>query len=487
MDQSRTPLFDAIVNFIEEGTVPLMVPGHKMGEAIHPKWKDYVGERIFRMDLCDTQDLDDLSMPHGPIKEAQELAADAWGADRTFFLVNGTSSGIVASISTVASEGGKIIVPRNAHKSVVFGLIVSGAVPVYAEAELCREEGLVGGMDPARLARLCAEHPDARGVFGVSPTYYGVCSDMKSLIDTAHAAGMLFIADEAHGNHVYFHESLPTGAIALGADFTCQSIHKMSGSFTQSSMLHVNDPHGQVNIRRLRSNLQMMQNTSPNYLLMASLDLARSHIATQGRALLADVLEWSEQARRSLKEIPGVRVLGRELIGRAAITDYEPTRIVFSMRESGLTGYEVFERLRSEHAVEIEFGDYFNAVCVLGIGTKKEHLDRLVAAVRALAESVRAENRKPLTWDEALPPMPPMALSPRAAHFAERRRIPWADARGKVSAEMIVPYPPGVPTICPGEIITDEVFEFLDQQSKSGRHLHGPENGKLETIDIVET
>ncbi|MDR0519277.1 MAG: DegT/DnrJ/EryC1/StrS family aminotransferase [Clostridiales Family XIII bacterium] len=484
MDQYRTPLFDAIRGFIDEGNAPLHIPSHKLGQAIHPKWKAYAGDEIFKMDLCEVQGLDDLHQPKGAIQESQQLAADAWGARESYFLVNGTSSGIIASICTVCGEGDKIIVPRNAHKSVVFGLIVSGAVPLYVNAEIDRERGLVGGFLPSALARVLDENPGAKAVFGVSPTYHGVCSDMKGLIDATHAHGGLFIADEAHGNHVYFHEDLPSGALALGADFACQSIHKMSGSLTQSSMLHIGEGCKELNGARLRACLQMAQNTSPSYLLQASLDLARSYIATEGHDLLDNLIGMVRRARERLGAIHGVDVLGPDLIGGHGIFDYEPIRLVVSARKLGIEGYELYEILRRDYRIEMEFGDYYYGVCVLGLGTQESDLDRLVQAMDDLSGKWRGR-RAPLAWDEELPPMPPMLMTPREAFFAERESVPWRNAKGRISAELIVPYPPGIPTICPGEPFTDEVWGFLDSQYRNGRHLHGPKNGQLDEVNVV--
>ncbi|NLY71724.1 MAG: arginine decarboxylase, partial [Clostridiales bacterium] len=239
-EQLRTPLYDAILKYIDEETAPLHIPSHKMGAAIDSRWKEFVGENIFKMDLTEVTGLDDLHQPSGPIKEAQDLAAKAWGSEQSYFLVNGTSSGIIASIATVAKQDEKLIVPRNAHKSVAFGLIVSGAIPVYISAEICKEKGLVCGFSPEKLKKIYEKNPDAKGVFAVSPTYHGICSDIGKLVDITHSFGGIFIADEAHGNHCYFNEKLPKGALAFGADLACMSIHKMSGSLGQSSILHLN-------------------------------------------------------------------------------------------------------------------------------------------------------------------------------------------------------------------------------------------------------
>lgn len=452
-----------------------------MGRGISPILTAEIGEAVFRMDLTEVIGLDDLHQPEGVIREAQELAAEAWGADRSFFLVNGTSAGIVAAIATTAKEGERIIVPRNAHKSVVYGLIVSGAIPVYIQPEISSEHGLVGGFQPAELERIYREHPDAKGVFSVSPTYHGVGSDTGALIEITHKFGGIFIADEAHGNHVYFHEDLPAGALEHGADISCQSTHKMSGSLGQSSMLHVKGDR--VDIGRLRSNLQLMQSTSPSYLLQASLDVARSHMAINGRTIFGDLLPRIMEAKDHLRRIPGLEVLGDELIGNYGIAYYEPTRLVFTARSVGIEGYELFQRLRKEYGVELEFGDYFYGVAVLGPGTIQEDLDRLIAALKDIMS--KAPNKAPLVWKEELPAMPPQRMTPRQAYHSKAQRIPWDQAKGRISAELAVPYPPGIPVLCPGEEITGDVFDYLDGMKRSGRHLHGPEESSLSSIRVV--
>jgi lysine decarboxylase len=481
-DQSKTPLFDAVTNFVSKNPTPFFIPAHKMGRGIDPRWLDFAGENIFKMDLSEVNGLDDLHEARGAISEAQDLAADAFGADHSYFLINGTSCGIVAAICTVASEGQKIIVPRNAHKSVVFGLITSGAIPVYISAEIHREKGLLGGVSKDKLDALYAENKDAKGVFAVSPSYHGVCCDMQGLIDVTHERGGIFIADEAHGNHVYFNEKLSRGALALGADCACQSIHKMSGSLTQSSLLHVKG--GRMNLGRLKSNLQMTQSTSPSYILQVSLDLARSRMATQGRDILERLIIMSNAARKELSALPGIEVLGDDLIGEAEIAGYDPVRLVISARKLGIDGYTLYRILRDRYNIESEFGDYFYTVCVMGVGSEQEDVDRLIFAIKDISAGYKGQC-KPLSWDEALPPTPPMIITPRAAHFSERTFVHRNEAKGRVSAQMIVPYPPGIPVLCPGELITEEICDFLDGFIRSGRHFHGSESENQDSIAVV--
>lgn len=486
MDQTKTPLLDAILGYAVEDPAPLHIPAHKLGRGVSERWRAAIGENALRMDLTEVIGLDDLHQPEGAIREAQELAADAWGSDQAFFLVNGTSAGIMAAIAATAGPGETIVVPRNAHKSVVFGLIASGAVPVYSEPEIWAEKGLVGGFRPDRLEALLRKHPEAKGVFSVSPTYHGIGSDLEALATAAHRNGCVFIADEAHGNHVYFHKDLPTGALAAGADIACQSTHKMSGSLGQSSMLHVKGDR--VDRARLRANLQLLQSTSPSYLLQASLDAARHFMATEGAAVFGDLLPRIEEARASIGRIPGLEVLGPSIAGSHGIAYYEPTRLVVSARQLGIEGYDLFRRLRSSYGVEAEFGDFYYVVAVLGPGTVQRDLDRFVAALAAIvAESgLNGRQSAPLIWKEELPPIPPMRLTPRDAYFAKTETVPWDKAKGRIAAELAVPYPPGIPVLCPGEEISGDVFDYLEGLRRSGRHLHGPADASLATFRVVD-
>jgi lysine decarboxylase len=340
----------------------------------------------------------------------------------------------------------------------------------------------LGGVSKDKLDALYAENKDAKGVFAVSPSYHGVCCDMKGLIDVTHNRNGIFIADEAHGNHVYFHEKLSRGALTLGADCTCQSIHKMSGSLTQSSLLHVKGDR--IDLGRLKSNLQMTQSTSPSYILQISLDLARSRMATQGREILERLIIMANAARKELSALPGIEVLGDELIGEAEITGYDPIRLVISARKLGIDGYTLYRTLRDRYNIEIEFGDYFYAVCVMGVGSEQEDVDRLLFAVKDISAEYKGLH-KSLSWNEALPPIPPMIMTPRAAHFSERTFVHRSEACGRISAQMIVPYPPGIPVLCPGELITKEICDFLNELIGQGRHFHGSESKDTNSIAVV--
>ncbi|MCL2111813.1 MAG: aminotransferase class I/II-fold pyridoxal phosphate-dependent enzyme [Clostridiales bacterium] len=512
LDQSRTPLFDALRKFVDWDPAPFFIPAHKMGVGIDPRFKSFAGENIFKLDLCEVRWTDDFHGAASSIKEAQELAADAWGAVKTHFLVNGTSGGIIASICAVCGEGEPIIVPRNAHKSAVYGLVVSGARPVYVEPELDVGRGFVGGLSPAALERTFSENAGVRAVFTVSPTYHGVMSDTAALAEIAHSHGAVLISDEAHGNHMYFNKRLPMGALELGADIVCQSTHKMSGALTQASMLHLGSGAARrVDFDKLSANLSMMQTTSPSYILLASLDMARSYMATQGEVLLDGVLDLLDRARADIGALPGIEVLGgeavggagcRPYVGSAGVWGYEPTRLVVSACGLGLDGYGLFDVLRERYGVECEFADPMWVVCVAGIGTTARDTETLVGALREVSGERGGEQEMcgSVRSDKAgeqgcgsvrpsaavLPPMPPLRMTPREAWFADKETVPFEAARGRTSVEMVVPYPPGIPVLCPGEVVTDEVHDYLAEQRRAGRHMHSAAGDGLETLLVVK-
>jgi len=522
LDQNKTPLFDALKKFVDWDPAPFFIPSHKMGEGIDPRFKSFAGENIFKIDLCEVRWLDDFHSTSSSIKEAQELAADAWGAEKSHFLVNGTSGGIIAAICSVCGDGDRIIVPRNAHKSAIYGLTLSGAEPVYVMPAVDQDRGFIGGLEPETLEKALKDHPDAKAVFTVSPSYHGVMCDTGALADIAHRYGAVLISDEAHGNHMYFSDRLPKGALELGADIVCQSTHKMSGALTQASMLHLSkDAALRVDFDKVRANLSMIQTTSPSYILLASLDMARSYIATRGEAVLDGVLDELEKAREKIAELPGIEILGNEIVGNAGVADYEPTRLVISANALGLDGYELFKTLREDHAIECEFADPRWCVCVAGLGTTAAHTEALTAALADVSRKQKAYHRdgyhgdgpfdRPIGYhgdgpfdrpiDNTKEPspcvanntkepspcvIPPLRMTPREAWFAAKEAVPFEAARGRVSAELVVPYPPGIPILCPGELVTNEVHDFLAEQNEKGRHLHCMAGDSLETLTVVK-
>ena len=307
LDQTQTPLFDALMEYVNNKTIPFHVPGHKKGMGMDNKFKNFVGNNVLSIDVTVFKLVDSLHHPEGPIKKAQELAADAYGADRAFFSINGTSGAIQAMILSVVSHGDKIIIPRNVHKSVTAGIILSGAVPVYIQPEVDRKVGLALGVTPETVEEALKNNPDAKAVLIINPTYYGVAADIKRIADIVHSYDIPLIVDEAHGAHLGFNNRLPMSAISAGADMSGQNTHKI-GSLTQSSLLQVMEKR--VDVNKVQQVMNLLQTTSPSYILMASLDVARMQIATKGKELLDRAIDLAEYARREINKIPGLYCFG---------------------------------------------------------------------------------------------------------------------------------------------------------------------------------
>lgn len=490
MDQNRTPLLDAIVEYTSERPAYFKIPGHRYEKGISPRWRQWTGDGIFRFDLTEAEGLDDLHHPEGVIKEAQELTAQVFGAEKSYFLVNGTTCGNEAMILACVKEKEKVLIARNAHKSVLMGLVFSGAVPVYMEPEYDEETGLYGSVLPETVEKALQENPDARAVFLVSPTYYGIASDIRRISHLCHEHGALLLVDEAHGGHLYFGDregktgELPEGVITLGADLCAQSMHKVTGSLGQSSLLHVGSQR--VDLGKLESALHLVQSTSPSYLLMTSLDAARYELAKNGKKMLEHTWDLARMARERINEIRGICCYGREL-NEKKFFGIDTTRLVISGKELGIPGFELADRLYQEFRVGVELSDEKNIVAIVTYANEREDIERLIGALEKIAEQAYRDGIHPLKEElPALPAPAPYICSPREAYFGEKKRVLWKDARGKTAGEALVPYPPGIPLINPGEKLTDAIWEYMEIYRKKQLPFHGPSDDTLETFLIME-
>ncbi|MBR6352228.1 MAG: aminotransferase class I/II-fold pyridoxal phosphate-dependent enzyme [Firmicutes bacterium] len=481
--QDRTPLFDSIMEYNRIKPSYFRIPGHRYAHGINQKWRDAVGDGIFGFDLTETYYTDDLHNASTYIKEAEDLASELWGTDYTHFLVNGSTCGNQAMVMTVCGGGGKIAIPRNAHKSALMGLIMGGGKPVYITPQIEPEWGLHGGITPQQVEDMFKDNPDCKGVMVVSPTYYGLASDIEGIAEVCHRHGAVLFVDEAHGAHCYFSERLPKGAIQQGADMCVQSIHKVTGSFTQSSMLHVKSKL--VDRAVLEANLHLVQSTSPSYILMTSLDLARHDLAMRGPEMIDAALSLAQDARQRINKIPGVKCAGREIIGRAGIHELDETRLVISCADMGITGFDMKKLLFYDYNIDIEVTDYRNFVAIVTYANVREDLDNLVAALQDISDKNYGVG-KPLQGAEPLPPLPEYVLSPRESYYAKKTRIPWSECKGRIMGEMIAPYPPGIPVIYNGERMSDEVWEYLERFRVRKGHLQGPSDPTLETVLVIE-
>ena len=474
-DQTKTPLIDALKNFDKISPAYFCIPSHHRGKGASSSFTEVFGKTVLKYDLTETPLTDDLHEADGAIKEAESLASELFGSDRTFFLVNGTTCANEAMIISSVCEGEKILVARNCHKSVLMGLIISGASPVYIEPEISGVFSTFGSISPEKVELAFKNHPDIKAFILTSPTYYGIGSDLQKIADICHSHGVLLLVDEAHGSHFAFSDKLPKTALSCGADMVSQSTHKTLNSMTQSSMLHVTG--SLVDISKVDAALKIVQSTSPSYILMASLDAARQNAALNGRTAVCRMLDIASYIRSALSSIDGVSC--PENVDGNEVFSFDKTRIVFSVK--GISGFYLSEILFEKYNICCEMADNYNVVSIIGSSDSYEDADRLINAVKEIAATVNSGKIK----EFSLPPMPPMAMTPRKAFFAKSTRTNFKDSVGKVSAEMIAPYPPGIPVIYPGEFITEEIYEFISEAIKDGRHIHGFSDKSMETIKII--
>ena len=482
-EQERVPLFEGLVEYARKKRIPFHIPGHKRGMGMDPQFRAFLGENVLSIDLINIAPVDDLHLPRGMIKEAQELAAKAFGAERTFFSVQGTSGAIMAMILAAVGPGDKILIPRNVHKSVLTAVVLSGAEPVFMAPEIDHVRGVAHGVSLATVERRLKEHPDAKAVLVVNPTYFGVCADLRGIAELVHGYGIPLLVDEAHGAHLYFHPDLPCSAMEAGADAAATSMHKLGGSLTQSSILNVQGKL--LSSDRVQAVLSMLTTTSTSYILLASLDAARRYLATSGREILTRTIALAEKARREINAIPGLKCLGPEVIGdRSSSYDLDPTKLCVTVTGLGLSGIEVEVMLREEHGIEVELSDLYNILCLVTPGDTEESIERLVEALRSISRQ-HYEKRAVTSVVVRTPEMPPLAMSPREAFYAPTQFVPLFESEGRIMAEFIMVYPPGIPILLPGERITEANLTYIREHLEAGLPVQGPEDPKLEYIRVV--
>ncbi|MGF1521744.1 MAG: aminotransferase class I/II-fold pyridoxal phosphate-dependent enzyme [Leptolyngbyaceae cyanobacterium] len=485
-----TPLLSALIKAAQREHAAFYAPGHKQGQGISRLLAALLGEQVFRADLPELPELDNLFSPAGPIQQAQQLAAETFGAEATFFLANGSTCGIEAAILATCLPGDKVLVPRNAHRSVLSALILSGAHPVYLAPIYDARWDLAYGVTPEQVELALAKHPSIRAVVVVSPSYHGVCTDIAAIAARVHQRSGILIVDEAHGPHLSFHEQLPMGAIAGGADLVIQSTHKVLAALTQASMLHVQGPR--VDRDRLRQALQITQSTSPNYLLLASLDAARQQMAVEGHALMDQTLRIAQQVRSQLTALAPLQTLDSEHVSPLSSGfQLDLTRLTVDVSALGITGFAADELLHEQLGATAELPTLRQLTFILSLGNIPADGDRLVSALKALIAKATLDPQ-PLVAIAADEPLPAPALtepplSPRDAFFAPSQTVAITQAAGHLSADILCPYPPGIPVLLPGERITPEAIAYLQHiQAAGGMITGGPDSG-LQALRIVDT
>lgn len=464
--QKLTPIFTALSKYREANITHFDVPGHK-------KKKDSflakeMGEDIVSFDANSTKDLDMLSHPVGVILEAEELLAEAYGADNAFMLVNGSTFGVQVMILSACSPKDKIIVPRNVHKSVINAIILSGATPIFIQPEIDYDYGIANGVKFENVKKTIQANPDAKAIFIINPTYFGVTSDLRKIIKFCHRRNIAVLVDEAHGAHFPFHPYLPDCAMKLGADLSTASLHKTVGSLTQSSALFHNE--GLIDIDKIRATINLMQTTSASYLLLASMDLARSNMALKGKKIYSNLLKKCSQAKERLAKVKGISVISEDYIDENdeyGVYDFDDTKFVVKVNELGLSGFQVYKIFKEEYNIQLELAESYVVLAVVGVGDTDEDIDKLIKAFEDLSERFYGKNEPFKVQISNFFEKPKTIVSPRDAYFSPKSIISIDDALGQVCGESIMIYPPGIPLIIPGELITENIISsykyYLEQ------------------------
>jgi arginine decarboxylase len=428
----------------------------------------------------------DVGVEPTPFGEAQRLAAEAWGARRSWFLVNGASQGNHVALLTLAHRGREVVLQRNAHSSTIDALVLSGLRPVFVAPEVDPDLHIAHCMTPEALDGALAAAPDAVGATVVSPTYFGAVADVAGLAEVAHSHGVPLVVDEAWGAHLAFHPDLPAHALSLGADLVVSSMHKIVGSLTQSALIHVGHG-GLIDDEVVDRCVTLVESTSPSALLSASLDSSRRAAAIDGRALLHETLRGLADTREGVREVPGLDVLDERLVGQPGVFAYDPLRVTIDVRGTRATGYALARVLREQDDVQVELAGENVLVTVFGMGEDVVAAgERLVAALHRAVDVLSAEERDPAA--EAFAPPPPwgeLALTPREAFLGPQEVVPVEKAVGRVAAESLAAYPPGIPNVLPGERLTAETLEYIQQTLAQGGSLRGASDRELRTLRVA--
>ena len=513
--QFTAPISKAMEAYAGDGALAFHTPGHKQGLGAHPLLKKLITEAGLRQEVSLMEELDDLHEPAGCIKEAQALAAELWGARESLFVINGTTGAIQAMLVGTLSPGDKVLVPRNAHRSIMGGIILAGAVPIYIQPEIDTRLGIAMGLSVATVQQAIKEHPEAKALVAVYPTYYGFCCDLQRIGELVHQANMLLLVDEAHGAHLPFGKDLPKQAIELGADVAAQSTHKLLGSMTQTSMLHIGS--NRVEAERIRQAASLLQSTSPNQLLLASLDIARLQMAQEGAQRVNRAVELAQWLRKKINEIPGLYCPGKEIwagqeagqlvAGSEDLSDVgavalDWAKVTVNLAGLDISGQEAELLLRHQWKVQCELSDPENLLFIISMADTQREADRLLQvlqelAVKHLATKTANKDGSSIAEEQACKkadnlcnmaemPVAVQRINPREAFFAPIRTVALEEAIGCICGETIAFYPPGIPVLCPGEEITEALVAYIRFYQAQGMRLSGAVDSELKTIRVCQ-
>lgn len=473
--QSNAPLADALEDMLRREYVPFDVPGHK---ANIKALTDFFGDRCVALDFNSRYEIDNPCSPSGVIMQAERLAADAFGAENAVFITSGTTAAVQTMIMAACSQGDKIILPRNVHVSALNAVILSGAVPVYINPGIHETLGISLGITAKDVEACIKANTDAKAIFVNNPTYYGICSDLKSIVEIAHSYSIPVIVDEAHGTHFCFSDKLPPSAMQCGADMAALSMHKTGGSLTQSSLLLAGK---NVDIKHLRSVVNLMRTSSSSYLLLASLDIARRNLVSEGKSGQDRVIALADYARKKISEISGINVFGENILDGKNAFEFDKTKLCINATSLGLAGIELYELLRSEYRIQVEFGDINNILAVITVGDTKENIDRLICALKDIAKKYSTEKVSAFRYEYI---SPTVRMSPRKAYYMQHILLPIDECEGRISGDFVMCYPPGIPLLSPGEVITEDIISHIKYANEKGCQVTGID-GKEDRVCVT--
>jgi len=479
--QNKVPIFDTLLGHAKRNVTSFHTPGHKNGKGIDPVLKEVTGDGLYKFDVTVFDEVDSLHDPVGPIKKAEELMAEAYGVKHSLFLVNGTSVGNIAMFLSACDPGDSIIVSRSSHKSIMGGIILSGVWPIWLQPTIDQNLDIIFNSTYEEIKQALEMYPEARAVFLTSPTYNGVATEVKKIADLCHRKGKILLVDEAHGPHLKFNDKLPMSAVDAGADLCVQSTHKILSALSQGSVLHHNSKL--VDINRVKKIVSMLQTTSPQYLTLASIDLARRQAVLHGKEMFDKVIEAAEWARKEINEkIPNMRCLTKADI-KDRNFDLDLTKLTINVTKTGLSGYEVDEILAKKYNIQVDCSDTFNLIAIMGIGSDMGDVQKLVSALKEISKKYKGTQKN---WILKIPSLATeMVMTPREVFLShDIKKIPLAKSVGHVSAQVLTPYPPGIPVVIPGERISKEICDYLVEMASKGIRISGQEGDVLKMVKV---
>jgi arginine decarboxylase len=480
--QTKTPLFDVLLSHAKRNVISFHCPGHKNGRSINSKLKNYTGESVYKFDVTVFNEVDSLHDPTSVIKKAEELMAQAYGVQHSFFLVNGTSVGNMAMLLAACQSGDSVIVSRSSHKSLMSGIIISGIWPIWIQPYIDQDLDLIFNTTYEQIKDALNKYPEVKAVFITSPTYNGIVTELKKIVNLCHKKGKIVLVDEAHGPHLLFNKQLPESAVSAGADLCVQSTHKVLSALSQGSVLHFNSKL--IDLDRVKKIVSMLQTTSPNYLILASLDLARRQVFLHGEDTFNKIIQYAEYGRSYINNnINFMKCITRNEINNLGF-DLDVTKLTINVTKSGLSGYDIENLLAKKYNVQLDYADVFNLVAILGEGSNKNDINNFINALKDINDKYHGKQKN---WILKIPSLSTeMVMQPRDVFLSKKtKKLSLKKAVGHIAAQSLTPYPPGIPILIPGERITKEICDYLIDMSVKNIRLSGQESASLKTVKVV--